>query len=225
MVGRVLRRSQRACLGFVDHFVDRGLFDCVDGLTSSCLFGFLFGTACACTKYIAADANRGGEHSGMVGPGCHNVVARGGIECRHSEFLKPGLVVKSARAVADCCRNVIVPQAKDEAPGSFDTTVDVDRTNDGLECVGKDRLFVATTGRSFTLTKQQRWAKIDFTGDLSECDCVYDARPQLRKLALGQLGIFVENLFGNRKSKDGIAEELKPLVGLDLTVLGTPRTM
>jgi len=161
----------------------------------------------------------------MVRAFCRNPIERGPVKGGDCQFLQASLVVETAGAIADRVGDVLVPQPQDQVASSVGTAVEIDRTDHGFECVGKDGLLVGTTGGTFAFTKQQRAAQVDLASDQCQGRSVDNAGAQLGELPLGELGIVHEYAVSDCESQHGIAQKLQALVGLDVAVLGTPRTM
>jgi hypothetical protein len=225
MVGQFVRLSQRTRLVFGDSLGQRSFLENVDGLASGSLFGFLFGATGSGTQDVVADTNLGVEHSRVVRAGGSNVVERRNFECSHSEFLEPGLVIEPTRAMTNRSGHMVVPKAKHESHGSVYAAIEVDGANHSFECISQNRLLVGSARGAFAVAQPNRVAQIYLTSNLSKGDRVDHASAKLGELTFWELGVMHKNFVCDGQTEHGIAEELKALVRLDMTVLGAPRTV
>ena len=143
---------------------------------------------------------------------------------RGGELLQAGLEIASARS-GHRFGDPLAQAPQHQAPGRVETGVEVHGRDDGLECVGEDRLLLAATRRVFTLAEQQVGAEVDLGRDLGKDARVHDTRAHLRELTLGQVGEVLEHVVRHHQPEHRIAEELEALVGRRRLVLRAPRAV
>jgi hypothetical protein len=95
--------------------------------------------------------------------------------------------------------------------GGVPAAVDVDGTDDRLEGVGEDRALVAPP-ESSPLPSEQRGAEVEL-GATSARVTALTTPDRSFAIALGQVGVGVEDVVGHHETEHRITEELEALVG------------
>src|SRR6476659_7798399 len=117
-----------------------------------------------------------------------HVVARQLVELARRVLLEPGLEVAPARALG-ALLDPLAEQPQHERARCLPPAVEVHRGDHGLHRVGEDRGLRPPTRRVLALAQRERGPDAHVHRDLGEHLGVHDRCPELRQLALGQLGI------------------------------------
>ena len=144
------------------------------------------------------------------------------------------LIEALAVAIADAALAATPPEIvesvevrvrKPEAPigGSFDTELDIHRTEYGFDRVREDGRLFASSGGFLAATEQKMLAKAEGPGDHSKCLGTHDGGTKLSELPFGQIGMVREKGVSDNEPQYRVAEKFEPLVIGDLTVLVSVR--
>ncbi len=105
----------------------------------------------------------------------------------------------------------------------LDTGIEVERAEDRLDRIRQDRGLVGTTGDGLTTTESEVRTQVDLAGHVGQRPGVHELGSTLGQRALGEVGLGPVQVVGHDEAQHAVAQELKPFVRLEATVLGAPR--
>ena len=186
------------------------------------LFGFLLGMTNAAGENRFTDDDRRGKRFLVIGTGAVEDIGRHAERMVGGDLLQGGLPVEAGAEFGgrghDRVENTV-----DDLGGSFDTELDIHRTEYGFDRVREDGRLFASSGGFLAATEQKMLAKAEGPGDHSKCLGTHDGGTKLSELPFGQIGMVREKGVSDNEPQYRVAEKFEPLVIGDLTVLVSVR--
>ena len=129
-----------------------------------------------------------------------------------NELLQPAFVVPerapSQQTVASSQYDPV-----DDSTCRSQTTIQINRSEQGFGCIGQDRRAVAATGGSLAAAHPDMYAQIDLAGNLGQPGSTNQKGFHLGQIAFGPIGEFPEEGFIDHQPENRIPEKLQPLIG------------
>jgi hypothetical protein len=175
------------------------------------LLGDLLRTPRTDSEHVESTAHLNIEPLVVIRTAGDRRIRGGGTAIGCESFLKRRLSVECTKALRRCVE-VWPDQSLDRLERGHSATVEVDRAEHGLECVGQNRVSLPAPSQILATTEQKVLAKANPPSDSGERNSVHDTLAEIGKGPFAEIRKAIEGQVGDHPAKNGVTEKLESFI-------------